>query len=368
LSSPTYRVILNEVGASFGVGPTICEFRDPWNVGWAKYLNDVPEAFWTVSQDDPALDVLQRNRIGIAHATVLRDDRAVWRGFTGELEGTERDVVMYAYGYAAHLYWAVAPWNMTWANATIGTIASDLWDRAKGVADSPLGWVTTGTIEAPVTTSGGSTALALPSYKLYYKRILHSLKELVAVATSDTTNVCYFEIAHSATPTTHTNTFNLWKDRSDLSSVVLKYGHNVMSFGDRYAPILTRNHLIGVGSGAHNLLYRKNVSQAGGSHGYTLFGRRHEPIYFSWTRDEQDLERVVKLRLAKALRADTDLSLRLVPGALDPSTLRLGDRFPVHVQRGITRIDKEMLMVGIQVIANRGAEVVYPIMLDRSGS
>lgn len=370
MASPKYRVVLNDTTTAFGVGSTICEFRDPWNVGWAKYLNDVPEAFFTVSQDDPALSLITRgNDIGKAHVTILRDDTVAWRGFLGEHEATERDVIFYNYGYVAHLYWLLSVWNMSWKNEDIGTIVGDLVTRFRtGIPDSPLEWITSGTVQAPVTTSGGATPLELPSYKIYYKRILHTLKELVAVATSDTTNVCYFEIAHSTVPTTHTNTFNLWKNKSDLSPVVFQYGHNVASFGDRYAPILTRNHLVGVGSGAHNLIFRKNVSQAGQQHGYTLFGRRQEPLFISWTRDERDLERVVRLRLAKAIRADTDLSLRLVPNAIDPTTLTLGDRFPVVIDRGITQIDKTMLMVGLQVYANRGAEIVRPIMLDRSGS
>lgn len=370
MTPPRYRVIINDTGSNFGVGSTIAEFRDPWNIGWAKYLNDVPEAFFTVSQDDPALSLITRgNDIGKAHVTIIRDDEAVWRGFMGEHEATERDVIFYNYGYVAHLYWLVSTWNMSWKNEEVGDIVSDLWTRAKsGIPDSPLAWVSTGTIQNPVTTSGGSTALELPSYKLYYKRILHTLKELTAVATSDTTNICYFEIDHSTDPTVHTNTFNFWKDRSALSSIVLKWEHNIAGFGDRYAPILTRNHLVGVGSGASNLIFRKNVSQAGGAHGYTLFGRRQEPLYISWTRDERDLERVVKLRLAKALRSDTDLSVRMAPNSLDPTAVRLGNRFPVLIDRGITRIDKEMLMIGLQVYANRGSEVVRPIMLDRSGS
>lgn len=370
MASPKYRVILNSTGSSFGVGSTITEFADPWNVGWAKYLNDVPEAFFTISQDDPNLDLLTRGSdIGKAHVTIMRDDTVAWRGFLGEHEATQRDVIFYSYGYVAHLYWLLTTWNMSWKAKEIGDIASDLWTRAKtGISQSPLEWITTGTIQDPVTTSGGSTAIALPSYKLYYKRILHALKELVAVATSDTTNVCYFEIAHSTTPTTHTNTFNLWKNKSSLSPVVLKYGHNVSDFGDRFAPILTRNHLVGVGSGAHNLIFRKAETQASGGHGYTSFGRRQEPLFISWTRDVTDLERVVKLRLAKALRTDTDLSLRMVPNSIDPTALTLGDRFPVHIDRGITQVDKTMLMIGLQVYANRGAEVVRPIMLDRSGS
>lgn len=365
---PRYRVLVWSAGSSFGVGSCLVEIEDPKNVGWAKYLNDVPEAFFTVMQDDPKVRTL-RSHEGLAHVMVMRDDVVVWRGFLGEHEATERDVVFHCYGYVGHLYWLLTTWNMTWTNKTIGTIASDLWTRARtGIPDSPLAWVTTGTIESPVTTSGGSTAITLPSYKAYYKRILHALKELTAVAASDTTNTCYYEIDHSTSPTTHTGTFNLWKDRSTERPIVLAYGTNVSGFGDRFAPVLSRNHLVGVGSGAHNLLYRKSVTQSGGSRGYTAFGRRQEPIYLQWVRDESDLERVTKLRLAKALRADTDLSLRMAVGSLAPlSGYRLGDTFPVRIDRGITQIDKRMMMIGIQVYANRGTEWVRPIMLDRVG-
>jgi hypothetical protein len=48
--------------------------------------------------------------------------------------------------------------------------------------------------------------------------------------------------------------------------------------------------------------------------------------------------------------------------------VRLGDRFPVYIDRGITQIDKDMLMIGLQVYANSGTEYVRPIMLDRGGS
>lgn len=367
--SPSYRVLLWSAGSNFGVGASLREFENVKNVGWAKYLNDVPEAFFTLDQDDPKVLGL-RSVEGIVHVMILRDDVVVWRGFLGEHEATATDVVFYCYGYVAHLYWLLSLWNMTWTNKNVGTIASDLWTRAKtDIPDSPLAWVTTGTIENMVTTSGGSTPLALPSHKIYYKRILHALKELVALATSDTTNTCYFEIDHSTSPTNHASTFNMWKDRSTLRSIVLRYGVNVKDFGDRYAPVMTRNHLVGVGSGSHNLLYRKVQSSASGTHGYTAFGRRQEPMYLAWVRDEQDLERVTKLRLAKAKRADTDLSLRMVANSLTPlSGYRLGDRFPVYIDRGITQIDKTMMMIGIQVYANRGAEVVRPIMLDRSGS
>ena len=180
-----------------------------------------------------------------------------------------------------------------------------MWTRVKTtLTSSQLGFVTTGTIQAPVTTSGGATAIELPSYKAYYKRALFVLKELSAVATSDTTNTCYFELAHTATETDNAVTFNFWKNRSTDRSIVLAYGTNIVNFGDRYAPILTRNDLYGVGSGAHNLLFRSHQASSAGDRGYTAFGRRMEPLYLTWVRDQTDLDRVTKLRKARAIRAD----------------------------------------------------------------
>ena len=83
------------------------------------------------------------------NVTIMRDDTVAWRGFLGEHEATQRDVIFYAYGYVAHLYWLLSTWNMSWKSATIRTIATPLWPRLQpGISDSPLAWITTGTIEA----------------------------------------------------------------------------------------------------------------------------------------------------------------------------------------------------------------------------
>jgi hypothetical protein len=373
VTAPTYRAQIWEPGANFAIGTLLAEFETRKHIGWAKYLNDIGEAFFTVNQTDRKLRNVAsdlRDLEGIAHMAILRDDECVWRGFLGEHDADERDAIFYGYGYEAHLFWLVSLWNQTWKNEEVGDIVTDLSTRFKtGIPDSPLAFVTIGTIEDPVTTSGGSTKIELPSYKLYYKRILFALKELTSAATSDTTNTCFFEFAHSSVPTTKTVTFNLWKNKSTDQSIRLAWGTNISRFGERFAPILARNHVIGVGSGAHNLLLRTNQSTAGGSRGYTAFGRRQEPVYLSWVRDQTELERVIKLRKARALRFDTDLWIQMKPNSLPPlDGYALGDRFPVHIDRGITQIDKTMQMVGMQVLANRGSEIVRPIMLDRSGS
>ena len=49
-----YRVIVHAAsGSTFAVGNPIVEFAHPKNIGYAEYLNDVGEAFFTIMQDDP---------------------------------------------------------------------------------------------------------------------------------------------------------------------------------------------------------------------------------------------------------------------------------------------------------------------------
>lgn len=367
-----YRVLIWAAsGSNFTVGSLVCEINNPKNIGYAEYLNDVGEAFFTVLQDQPEAELLRPHE-GTGHVMILRDNLVVWRGLLAEHEATGTDVIFYAYGYESVLFKLCTDWNQTWADAQIDTIVSALWTRAKtDLTYSQLGFVTTGTIEAPVTTSGGATPIVLPVYKAYYKRLLFTLKELTAIATSDTTNVCYFNFDYSTDPTNKAVTFNFYKNETDDRATVWEYGVNVKDFQESYAPIMGRNDILGVGSGARNQLYRVRDTQASGTAGYETVGRGQEPVYLSWVRDETDLTRVIALRAKRALRSDTNVSLFMQNGSIAPwrlpSSWNLGDRVTVRIDRGATQIDKLLLVVGQQVIAARGREVVIPMVQEKGG-
>ena len=90
-------------------------------------------------------------------------------------------------------------------------------------------------------------------------------------------------------------------------------------------------------------------------------------------RDETDLIRVAKLRAKRALRSDTNLSLYMANGSILPvgatgAGYNLGDRVTVRIPRGATQVDKLLLVVGQQVLALRGRELVIPMVQERSGS
>ena len=364
----------------FDVGNCIAELSHAKNLGYASYINDIGEAFWTVNQDDIRVGSRLRAQEGKGHVKIIRNDTdVVWRGILAEHDANADDVVMYAYGYEHLFYHLLSKWNQTWESTKVagatGRPVNDLWNRAITLPYSQLAWASTGTIQAPVTTSNGATDIVLESYKLYWRRILHALKELTAIAASDTTNVCYFELDYSNSPTNNALTFNFWKDNAtELDKVRLTYPDQISNFSDRYVPIYLRNDIKAVGTGAREQLFRSSHETTTGTFGQANFGLRQEPIYLSWVRDESELDRVAKLRAAKAKREDVNVYLRLRPdGPFIPyratgSGHELGDRMPIKIDRGITQIDKMLFIEGEQVVWLNGAEYVQPILSDRAGS
>ena len=375
----TYRAFLYDTSpaSSGGFGPStlLAEFEKVKNVGWERHLNEVGTAFFTINQDDPKLSGL-RSYKGKAHVRITRDNEVVFGGIWGGLSANGEDAILYAYGYEALLYSLPTDWNTRWQDAQIDTIVTDLWTRAKTTLTwSPLGFVTTGTIQAPVTTSGGATAIVLPLYRTYNKRILFCIRELVALGTSDLTNTVYFELLPATSPTSTTVTFNFWKNKStDQTDVKWEYPNGlVRDFNDDQEPILARNDIVSVGSSPNDILLRQEVDHAGGTYGYETIGRRMEPLYFAWVRDEDELTRVSALRLARALRPEPDLRLNMNANSVKPPGVTgagytLGDRVRVKVKRGITDIDQYMFLSGVQVLFLRGQEHVQPWLMDRSGS
>lgn len=360
-----YRVqAWDMTGTGFGPGALIAEFEDAVNLGYADYINDVGEAFFTLSQDDTKVSLLRSHRYN-AHIRIYRDTDLVWAGFMGEWDANERDVIFYAYSYAGLLYLYLTDWNVAYTNAQVDTIVSDAWTRAKTTLSSSLvGWVTTGTIQAPVTTSGGATAIVLPSYRLFYKRILFLLKELAALSIGQTTNVVQFEI-------TPAGVFNFWKNAGSDLDVTWSYGgRGVKGFYDSSVPFLLRNDLYGVGINPNDVTLRDTAENAAS---ITARGRRQEPIFFPWVRDSLEIDRVLGRRLQLALREDVEVGIEFYPDQMIPpratgATWGIADRVNVKVDRGITSIDGQRLVSGYQVIYIRGAERVRALIQERPGT
>ena len=79
--SPLYRVQVLDLAdnTTFDIGPLIAEFDRFKNLAYADYANSVPEAFFTLHQDDPKI-VSLRDKGGRAHVRNWRNDELVRTG------------------------------------------------------------------------------------------------------------------------------------------------------------------------------------------------------------------------------------------------------------------------------------------------
>lgn len=362
-SPPAYQVLVRAfLNSSFAPGAVLADFQNVKNLGWGEYLNDLGDCFFTVNQDDPKIGNLVPYLKGNSIVQVYRNQTLVWSGWLMESDEDQEDVVFTAYSYLAGLYWLLSDYGQEWTAAQINTIISDLWTRATAtLTHSGLAWAATGTIEAPVTTSGGATPMVQAFYRNYRKRILFVFKELCAMATSDTTNVVSFEI-------TPAGVFNLYKARgADLANPVWEYpSRKIIGFRRVRNMADRRNTLYGIGSNPRNAVLQKTVEDATDQ---AANMRREEGLYYTWVRDEDELQRITEYRLSRAERDDSMLTMTFAPNNEIPyrgagALFALGDRVPIRINRGITQIAERKLVTGQQVVLNRGSEYLRLYLQD----
>lgn len=358
--APRYRLQVFRMADDFSPGPLVAELANPLNLGYGKYLNDVPELFVTMQQDDEQLARVMPH-LGRCHYLLWRGKRVVHAGWLFETDESPDDVVLYGYGYMAGLYWMLSGWEDTYTAAAVSTIARAVWEAAKDADNSMLGWITTGSIEGAQNAVEGSGEIVLPDYRLFYKRSLFALQELASLGMSDTEQSVVFEITHAEQPV-----FNFWHNQGiRRPSLRLEYGGNIVGFNYSRSPVFRRNDVLAVGATPHDILAREQVADKADQR---LLGLRQEPLFLAWVRDDTELERVAKFRSSQVKRDDFALSLRLAANSVVPTGgygagYELSDSLPVKIDRGTTQIDDYFQVVGEQVVFD-GSEHVNLLMQE----
>jgi hypothetical protein len=365
-----YRAEVWDSNSDFSpaISIAVCKFAK--NIGYADYAQDVPEAFFTLNQDDPmAARIAEAMDGGVVHLLIFRDGILVWNGWILTRNATREDVIFYAYGYLAALYWMHSDWNVQYVNTEIGDIVFAHILRAGTLPNTMLSpnWIVPGTIEEPATTSGGSTPIILPTYNLYWKRILQVMREMVTLGMGDTTNSVLFEYTFEREPK-----FNFWKNiGQDRPNIVWTYpGGFMRDFQEETSTIYRRNDLLVAGASASDDLLRTEVATATDQ---VNFGLRQESIFFAWVRDSVELQRGAERRAAVALKPATDLTLIFHPNVIDPpyangNAWRITDRVRVRINRGATQVDAMRQVIGYQVLHLRGAEHVRVLTQMQPGT
>lgn len=361
MTAPIYKVVVSEFTTNFEPGDVLVIFERMKNLGYSHYVNDVGEMFFTISQDDPKAALIADRIEERLPVQVYRGDDLVWGGWIGETDETQSDMVVYCYSWESGLFELHTDWGTEWEDKTIAEIVQDLWDRAQTLTDSRMAWMSDGTFQAPVTTSGGAIDYVQPLYRVYYKRLLFAIQELVAAGISDTTNRVVWEI-------TGGGTFNLWKDRGQDIDQRWEWGDpRILGYRRIRLPVDRRNVLLGVGTTPRDVALRTTQADAVDR---AANGRAEESIYLQWVRGETELERVVKHRLKRAGRADQQLALTFAPGTLTPfraagQDYRLTDTVMTVINHGGSNLSQRKMILGQQVLLHKGQEIVRPILGDR---
>lgn len=373
----SYRAQLWDFDTDYSTNQMVAEFHNPKNIGYGSYLGDIGEAFFTIAQRDLKADVEQY--IGKAHLFIIRNDGTnedvVWRGIVSEHDANDIDVIFYAYTYEHYLFSMHSPKKKKWKSIRVAGAADRpmdyLWQHAKDEPNSPVQWITTGTTQAPWTDNAQDTAIVLNSYEVSWKPILTCMRELNAIALSDTSNIAYFEIDYPVSPTDHSATFNYWRDKTtDVTDFKLNYPNVVLDWSDRFAPVLLRNKTFAMASGPRGQLYYYNYGMGQGDYGRIAFGMHSQNLYLSWVRDRDELIRVTKRRTNLARRENANLYVRMFPDRIPPwrstgATWRLGDFLSVDIRHGATQVNKLLMLIGEQVVFANGREYVQPMLEDR---
>src|SRR5688500_723488 len=107
-NNPDYSVVIyKRLPTSLAIGERVLEVQNPKKIGWGDYINDVPEAFFSLHQEDLQL-VYLRQWLGQAHIRIYRIDpqtgerSVVWAGIFGtETDEQGDDVIIFSHGYIA---------------------------------------------------------------------------------------------------------------------------------------------------------------------------------------------------------------------------------------------------------------------------
>jgi hypothetical protein len=365
--SARYQVVIKDfadpAGSDYAPGDIVAIVENATNIGWSEYINEVGEAFFSMSQEDPKILLMSEAVNHGKHCLIYRNGELIWGGWLGEADENLHDVVFTAYSYVSGFYHYVMPWDKEWTAIDADQIIEDAVDEAIGKTHSKVNWFTKGTIQTLWVEAGGPTTLALPLYRAPYKRVLTVLREIATYAISDTDNRVKFNV-------TPAGVFNLWRDdKNTLDDIRWQIGDGkVRNFQRIRLPVDRRNEILAVGTSPKDTTMRKTITK-------TTFrdneGLKQEPIYFSWVKNSTQLERVAKIRASRAVRVDTDLYLSffkdtVVPYRATGQDYGIGDLVTINLSHGLSTITGDQkIVVGQQVISSQGGEFVRVLLADK---
>ena len=354
--APEYVIELYDSGATFGPNNKLAEIWDARNVGWSKYDRLPGKAFFTLAQTSANLPLIVALTTHIAIWRITPNgDTLLYRGAVVDTDSTGDDVIVECYDYLALLSISRTGFKTMYPTKALGTeIVSPEWLLAKNATSSPLGFVTTGTIQDPLGTDEVTVIKTNAGFGTMDQMRLQLLYDLSEIGRANTTHHTSFEIDL-------TNTFNFWKNQGAAASIAFVLNGNVSDY--QYLPNWKRyrNDLatIGVGStGGASEITSTSVSEI------TAKALRQDVttlktlLGISGGATEADQQKAsLDRQLRKLYQQESSLALRLERGTVEPFVgFSINDTAAIEISNGADLITGSRRITGIRAMFGEAGE------------
>jgi hypothetical protein len=336
-----WRIVIKNMGALRGPGTVVAILENAKNPGASLMYNSPGEAHWTLAVDHPQISVIEPKETHYSIQFYTGDGwREKFAGLVWDFDANERDVVFYGIDYLA-LYDYVMDERYDPANPdkpytkggskyvdkTINTVVTSSIDYAKNLTNSPVGFITRGSI-ATMDEKVTIFSTFIPTLQLL-TGLLDSHRggadKRTRVQVRPKTGGGYEIVVQDNPGVTRTNLRMRYGE--------LVQGYRTVAFGKDWA---TRINAIGRQRDGVMVSYEK----ATGGISESVYGRFAKATVMTDIEDRLDLRRRAK-RLAMASgMLGQQMGLGLRTGVLGPRDgYDVTDKFPISIQHGAVNTD-----------------------------
>lgn len=334
-----WRIVIKAMGSLRGPGAVVAILENAKSVGASLLYNSPGEAHWTLPIDHPQISVIEPKQTHYSIQFYTGDGwREKFAGLVWDFDATERDVVFYGIDYLAlydyvmdERYDASQPnkpaekggsYYVTNGKNTIGYIVTDQLTRAKNLKNSPVGFITIGSI-ASMTAKVAIYSTMQPTLQ-FVTGLLESHRggadKRTRVQVRPKTGGGYEVIVQDAPGQV--------RDNLRLRYGELVQGYRVIPFGADWA---TRINTIGRSRDGIKVLYQRAASGLDEA----TWGRFAKATIVNDVSDASDLLRRTKQLSIAAGKLGKQIGLGIRTGVLGPRDgYDVTDIFPVAIQHG----------------------------------
>jgi hypothetical protein len=330
---------------------------NPFNVQYSYTINKPNQAYFELSQHDPALvDNDVDFDSNVYRVQIVANDAIRWKGTIDELTSPDNGSALDKFGLRASgrlsdfydlIIDADDDTYVRNLSGKLGDLAEEIFTECQSRYNSPISDLSVGTIENPLDSTGTEITL---TEDLYMMSLYDIINLLATIGNAD----FYIDDENG--------TFNFVKNKGIASNVMWKYvegypGNDIIDIRPTN-DLKVYNHLIGVGEGEG---INKNTCNQMDTASITKFNLRERLI----------AERIIENSTTMNLYLKKILSRTKEPFAISQVALRrtqhlfdgysIGDTLRLKIKSGIWNIDRRVRLLGVTVYVNdQNVETIIP--------